>query len=182
MTGQEDVRTEFSRPVEVEDLGEDEEVFEIDADAGERAALARRFDLLDLARLGASVRVRRAPGEAVRMRAEFWADVTQSCVVSLDPVSSHLEETFTVIYAPEAPPAPGAEVLLPAEDEEMPEPLVGGVVDIGEAVAQQLGLALDPYPRRPGARFQSHFGPDEPETEAEGPFAALAALRKKAKN
>lgn len=173
-----DIQPEFSRIVDVERLGGGEERHEIAATADERAALAERFGLVALERLAASLRLRRAQGGAVRVTGQFSADVVQTCVVTLEPVPSHLEETFRLLYVPEEAPAQRKEVLIPHE-EEVPEPLVGNAIDLGEAVAQQLAVELNPYPRAPGATFEASFGP---EREGAGPFAALAGLKKERKH
>ena len=55
-----------------------------------------------------------------------------------------------------------------------PEPLIGGVVDLGALATEFLLLGLDPYPRKPGAVFEP---PRDLKPDA-GPFAALAKLTK----
>jgi uncharacterized metal-binding protein YceD (DUF177 family) len=97
------------------------------------------------------------------------ARVVQSCVVTLEPVVADVADSFTLYYAEEVVP-PGHAVDLPIEDEDWPEPIEDGRIDVGEAVAQQLALALDPYPRAPGARLDPAFG----EAPATTPFAELA--------
>ena len=54
-----------------------------------------------------------------------------------------------------------------------PDPLIGGAVDLGSVVSEHLTLALDPYPRKDGAKM-----PGEATDAAESPFAALLRLRK----
>jgi uncharacterized metal-binding protein YceD (DUF177 family) len=137
---------EFSRPVDVARLGTAEVHYDIAASAAERAALAKRFELLSLDRLEANVTLRRIAGGMVRMTAALAADLVQTDVVTLDPVPGHVAEDFTLLFAEEAGDA-GA---LDPEAEPV-EPLVDGRIDIAEAVAQQLSLAIDPYPRAPAA-------------------------------
>jgi uncharacterized metal-binding protein YceD (DUF177 family) len=137
---------EFSRPVEVARLGPGEAVYDLAADAPERAALARRFDLVSLDRLEAKVRLRRRAGGMVLLSARLEAELVQSDVVTLDPVRSAIADEFTLLYG-EAKDDPRA--LDP--DADASEPVVDGKIDLGEAVAQQLSLAIDPYPRAPAA-------------------------------
>ena len=172
MSEQAPARTEFSRPVDVARLGGGEEIAcDIEANAGECAALARRFGLLRLARLAARVRLRRLAGGLLRLSAELSADVVQACVVTLEPVASRVEDSFSLLYGRAQGGA--GEVVLSGEAE-LVEPFDDGVIDIGEATAQQLSLALDPYPRAPGAAAAE----GRVET-ADSPFAALAKLREK---
>ena len=101
----------------------------------------------------------------------------QSCVVTLEPVPADIDETFTLFYTDETAPA-GHSVDLPMEDEAWPEPIVGGAIDIGEAVAQQLAVALDPYPRAPGATLDPRYDADQEAGPARAnPFAELARKR-----
>jgi uncharacterized metal-binding protein YceD (DUF177 family) len=161
---------EFTRPVDVDRLPSGEGVYDLAATPAERAALARRFDLLALDRLEAQVRLTRLPGGLLRLSGALSADLVQACVVTLEPVRGRIDDQFTLLFRPGVEEGEKAVVLSGAA--ELVEPLPGGVLDIGEAVAQQLSLALDPYPRAPGAAAAS------PGEALASPFAALAKWRK----
>lgn len=174
---------EFSRIVSIESLADDELSREIEADAAERAALAKRFGLLALDSLRATVRLKRVRGQQIRVEGEFAADVVQACVVTLEPVPSHVADSFQVTFAPPSELSQAAELDLSPWAEDLPEPLEGDSIDIGETVSQFLALALDPYPRRQGVEFEAADYPGlEPARPREGPFAALATLRKNGQN
>ncbi len=160
---------EFSRAVEVARLAPGETVFDIAATPAQCAALARRFGLIALDRLAARVAVERVEGGMVRVAAALSATVVQECVVTLEPVTSTLDEQVTLLFGEAGDTA--AELVLSAETEAI-EPICGGFIDIGEAVAQQLSLALDPYPRAPGAATAM------PAADAENAVSAFAALAK----
>jgi uncharacterized metal-binding protein YceD (DUF177 family) len=166
---------EFSRPIDLTRLGDREVVQSIEATDSERAALAARFGLVALESLAATLKLRRVRGgAAIRLSGTFSANLAQACVVTLEPVPQRLEETFEVLYAPDT--AAEESMIGANPDMDWPEPLPDGVLDMGEAVAQQLSLTLDPYPRAPGSELDSQPGG---ETAAPaGPFAALGALRK----
>jgi uncharacterized metal-binding protein YceD (DUF177 family) len=138
---------EFARSVEPPQGVDRETVHVIAADEAERAALAVRFALLALDRLEAEIRLRRLAGGLVRLSATLTADVVQTCVVTLEPCPSRIDETFTLLYGPSGD---ARDIVLDGEAETV-EPFTGGRIDIGEAVAQQLSLALDPFPRSAGA-------------------------------
>lgn len=179
---------EFSRPVIADTVSPGGMVEKIEATAAERAALARRFDLQDIAFLKATVRLRRVRGEMVRVTGELEADVTQTCVVTLEPVAAHVADSFSALFAPDH--------LLPKETEEeeievsfaaledvdVPEAMPRGIIDIGELAAQHLSLALDPYPRKEGASFEDIVEPEEERAVVEAarpnPFAELARLKR----
>lgn len=173
---------EFSRPVALDAIGEAEITKQIEATAGERSALAARFDLLAIDRLAAELRVVRAKGGAlVRLAGQFQAEVTQSCVVSLAPVSNRLEDSFALLYSTRGEDLQiEAEVFVDPDQDDPPEPVPPGGIDLGEAVAEQLALALDPYPRAEGVELESdqRVGGPADGQDRPNPFAALASLRK----
>ncbi|WP_142846920.1 DUF177 domain-containing protein [Telmatospirillum sp. J64-1] len=180
MTGPNEIQPEFSRPVAAERLPASGTVVELEANEEERAALARRFDLLSLDSLTATISLKPMGGSSLlRLRGTFRAEVVQACVVTLEPVPSTIEDEFEMTFAPEQQEERGdIEVFVDAEDP--PDPIVNGKIDIGEAVAEHLSLALDPFPRAPGAEFpETAEQAGEEVEEKRNPFAALEALRKK---
>lgn len=171
---------EFSRPVRLDSLGAVARTFPLAADAAERGALAQRFGLAALDRLEASVSLRRADA-IVHAEGTLLAEVTQSCVATGEPLPVTLEEPFTLRFAPEAAEIAGEEIELDAEACDT-IPYSGGAIDLGEAVAETMALALDPFPRGPNAEaaLRAAGVVAEGEEQAEpGPFARLAALRGK---
>lgn len=180
---------EFSRPVDLTSLGKDEACYEIEANAKERQALAKRFELVTLDSLQAKVRLVAEDGGAViRLRGDLLGHATQSCVVTLEPVESQVEASFERLYhvGTEDDGATlnvtDGELALTLDSEDPPEPATGGVVDLGEAVAEQYALELDPFPRKKSAAFQGlTVGSTDPEEAAaqSGPFAALAGIKGK---
>jgi uncharacterized metal-binding protein YceD (DUF177 family) len=160
---------EFSRRIALARLGSERFRREIAATEAERAALARRFDLLAVDRLSAVVELVRQGRDRFLLRAAFEAEFVQSCVVTLDPVSGAVSEQFALLYGP-----PGAEeeAGLAVEDAVAFEPIVGDAIDIGEAVAQEFALALPAFPRLSGTGVEAV----PPPPEDSGPFAALSRL------
>lgn len=176
---------EFSRPLSVERLGSGWQAHRLVADETERAALATRFGLQAVASLDAEVRVRRGRGgRYVEVEGSLRAAVTQTCVVTLEPAPAALDERFELLLGPIGGPSPDAgrtgagDLIVDLDD---PEPFEGDSLDLGEIVAQQLSLALDPYPRAPGvgpgAGEGAYGGEEAPEPPAESPFAVLAKRR-----
>jgi uncharacterized metal-binding protein YceD (DUF177 family) len=169
---------EFSRLIAAETVSNHPQRREIAAEPGERQALARRFGLLSLDKLAASLELHRQAGEVIRIHGHLVADVVQSCVVTLAPVPAHLETEFELSYGASADEEE-AGVLDPIGPD-APEPLVEGQIDLGEALAQQLAVALDPYPRAPGASLAlERFTAEAGKTPGKQPFAALAEFKKR---
>lgn len=146
---------EFCRFVECARIGRSVETHVIEADEGERRALADRLDLLSLDGLKARLGLSRNSEGLVRLKAKFKARCVQSCIVALQPVYQVLDEEFELFFKEDAGLNENGSLEVTIEDELWPEPFNQGRIDIGEAVSQQLALALDPYPRAPGAVFES---------------------------
>jgi hypothetical protein len=117
----------------------------LEATPEERRRLAERFDLLTIDRLVGHARLERCGEGVIRLRGRLQAEVVQTCVISLEDVRSTVDEAFECRFTR---PAAGAPDL--AWDQDI-EALAGTELDIGEIFAQQLALALDPYPRAPDA-------------------------------
>ncbi len=148
------------------------------ASAEDRALIARELDILSCEALTARFEIKPGPDRrffSVSGVAE--ADVTQACVVTLDPVAARLSEPFAAEYWPaatlEAKPAAAG------DDARDVEPMEHGIIDVGRLVFEHIAMALDPYPRKPGAEF-AWKDPKAAEGEAEShPFAALERLKPK---
>lgn len=176
-----DPQVEFSRLISADQIGPQETEREIVANAAERQRLAERFGLISLDRLSALLHLKRGRAGLIHMDGRLEAEVVQACVVTLEPVRSQVAETFSLTFAAKAKPAAGG-VVIDIDAADPPEALIDGRLDLGEAVAQQLAVALDPYPRAPAA--SGRFEPSESGVAArkdgrqDGPFAALEAWRK----
>ena len=172
------IALEFSRPLALDRIGLKEKSYEIEADAAECAALAKRLGVPAVRSFAATIRLRlTGGGKIVRLAGRIRAELTQICVVTIEPMSSTVEEDFSRLYSVEAGDEM-AEVVIEI-DEDVPDPVEDGQIDMGEAAAEHLALAMDPFPRSPGAAFEAPpEEPPEPE-EKPSPFAALATLGKK---
>jgi uncharacterized metal-binding protein YceD (DUF177 family) len=178
--GTEQAGAEIDLVVEVADLPPEGLTFAIDADEVQRAAMAARLGVDEISRLSANLTVTRASGDGVYLvEGEVKASLTQTCVVTLDPLAAEIDSPVLVRYA-EFDDDGEDEIdwdLLP-DDQDPPEPLrAGGTIDLGELIVEQLALEIDPFPRTPGLPYaDSSAGGEE---AAENPFSALAALRDK---
>lgn len=161
---------EFSRILALGSVRAEGRALELEAEPGEREALARRFGIPAVESLRAELKLRPEPGGTIRASGRLKADVVQTCVVTLEPVGQKVDVPVELRLLPEGRPPADEDPDSPDEIESGP----GGAVDLGEALAEQLSLALDPYPRAPGAHLPDDlFGEEGPQ----GPFAALARLR-----
>jgi uncharacterized metal-binding protein YceD (DUF177 family) len=159
---------ELVRHVSIADLSTDSpQKVEIEADAAECAAIAGRLDILAVDALKAEIELFRDLTGDVNLVGRIQADVRQACVVTLDPVEQQIDTRIFQRFS-------GRDDDPEGEDEDPVEPIVENEIEIGDIVVQNLALALDPYPRAPGAAFEEV---DDEAGKPTGPFAALAALR-----
>jgi len=168
----------WSRRVALADVPEEGLHIAMEADSDVRATLARTANLRDLPRLEASFDLRRK-GAGLHISGEVTALVCQNCVVTLEPVETNLHEAFDLMFAPGPSDTLGdaaREASFGMTDADEPEPLVGGMVDLGAVATEYFLLGIDPYPRKEGAIFEERTVGEPPES----PFAALASLKKSA--
>jgi len=171
--------TPWRFPVAVEDIAESGQHFVLVADAQVRAGIARTAGLRDLPRLQAEFEATRGGAGGLRVIGRVSATVGQNCVVTLEPLTNEVEEDVDILFMPqsaalEAAGESGARGSGADAKWDDPEPLIGGIVDLGALATEFLILGLDPYPRKPGAVFEP---PRELKPDG-GPFAALAGWTK----
>ncbi len=166
---------EFSRPRRLDTIGTGESRVTVEADAAERLALARRFGLIAIDALTADYAIRR-DAAGIIARGHLSGAVAQPCSITGDPVPAQIEEDFAIRFVPEGGES-GDEVEL-SEDDCDTVFYTGGAIDLGEAAAETLALALDPFPRSAGAQAALRDAGVLNEEES-GPFAALAELKTK---
>jgi uncharacterized metal-binding protein YceD (DUF177 family) len=137
-------------------------------------AVAELAEVRAISGLKASFDLSRA-GDVVHVTGRVTAHVDQNCVVTLDPLVFMIDESIDVLFAPV--PEEGTETHdahRRKTEEELPEPLIDGAIDLGAIACEFLLLGIEPYPRKPGVEFT----PPEVEPDGPHPFAALAALKK----
>ena len=167
--------TAWSVPVAVEDIPEAGLHMEIEAPEAARAAVAELAGLRELPQLAASFDLTRQAG-GVHVSGQVSARVGQTCVVTLEPIESAVSETVDLKFAPGAAAAQAVRKRKAQGDDDPPEPLIGGSLDLGALATEFLILGIDPYPRKAGAQFETPKN-DKNEEGGTRPFAALAALK-----
>jgi hypothetical protein len=149
----------------------------------ERAAIAEWLGIEGVDSLTATVLVARKGQDQYLYEASFEAEIVQACVITLDPVRSHLSGNFRRIFRllPKSAARRRKAVVEPpgvldlfGGDEDEPELLDSPIVDLAAALLEELSLALDPYPKSPGASFEA---PPEAAAPVESPFAVLEKLK-----
>ncbi len=157
-------RPELYRPVAVDRVGPDGLTVEVRADDTECRALAARMAIPAVAEFVCRFSLSAAPGGVVLAQGHLRARVMRICVLTLDAFETVTEERFRLRCVPAGRESDDDD---PESDDEIA--YQGGAIDLGEVAAEQLALALDPYPRKPDAAL-----PATVESPADSPFAALA--------
>ena len=166
---------EFSRIVDLR--GIEDRPLVLAATPEEGAALARRFDLVAVNRLEATLTLVRDKG-TVSVNGRLRAAIVQSCAVSAEDLPVGIDVPLAFRFVPAVTShRPDEEIELSEEDCDEIE-YSDGRFDLGEAVAQSLLLAIDPFAKGPQAE-QTRIAAGLADEGASGPFAALAALKDK---
>jgi len=174
----------FSQSYNLARLGNAGDTVRFEADEAQRAAIAKWAGILSLEKFQTGVEIKKLAPNRYGLAFHLTADVTQSCVVTLEPVPGNLDKRFTrelvFVGAQRAKgreatdSLPGPDVVLDAGQEEGPEEIDNLHLDLAAPVLEEFSLALDPYPRRPGVEF----APKSLDSEApESPFAVLKGLK-----
>lgn len=155
---------------------------ELDADEAQRKAMAEISGVREVISAHASLDVMPKSGGRFHVTGHVRARVGQTCVVTLDPIETELDEPIDQMFAP-SEQIPALSDLVDdtgegANDIDPPEPIEGGTIDLGRLATDALFLGIDPYPRKPDAVFDREITPPDPKDH---PFAALKALKAKPK-
>lgn len=180
---------EWSHFFDVEDLEKDKTRLSIEASEEELEDLARRFDVPAVKKASANLTMERFQGgHAVHIYGELQATITLSCVVTLEEFDADITEPVEGWFADkqsavsfaaakrerEASVSRGEVEML--EEQEDPEAIVDGLIDLGELVTQHISLAIPPYPRKDGAVYElgdDNIQIDEKSPLRKNPFEAL---------
>ena len=167
----------FSRVVRVDALPREGQVVTIEATPAEREELASFYRLPAIAALTATLRVEPWGRGGARVTGAVHGELTQVCIVSLEPFpATRRRGRGRAVRAVDSRPVPDRwrarkHETFSLADEDEPDPVIDGKIDLGALTAEFFALGLDPYPRKPGAAFDEERTNPEP---TNSPFAALA--------
>lgn len=167
---------EFERIVKLDRLPT--ALLTLEADAAERTALARRFGLPALHHLRAAVTLTQI-GDAITARGRLTARFNQRCAIANEPFTNSLDEPIAIRFVPLIAPGPEEEAIEFASRDFDEIEYDGAAFDLGEALAESFGLALDPFATGPDAEAARRAAGIIDQDAPSGPFAALAALKPK---
>lgn len=172
---------ELSRPIIVDELPNHGKKTDLSPIADELQAIAKRLDLVSLNSLSGVISIRPEMGREISVVGEITAEFVQSCVVSGDPVEQTITFDLVRRYSEDASEFDDAD-----EDDDVigdpmddgPDPIEGGIINVGEAAVEELALQIPAYPRAPGAEFNDIVDDIKDDELKPNPFAKLEALKK----
>ncbi len=151
MTQDDTIMPGFNRPTAIAAIGANDLPFSFAANADECLALAARLDVPSVDRLEASGFLRKESKNRIRLRGQFVADICQTSVLTLEEMSSRLQEKFSVLLCPEGDPllveTDGEDKVMDSQNFDDIDVLDNEFIDLADQVAQFVSLAVDPYPR-----------------------------------
>ncbi len=168
----------FERDYDLGDLRRGEEEIRVQAQGDDLARIAAWADVRAVEAFGSTVRLRKHSATRFALDAVLEADIVQDCVVTLEPVRTHIERPFhRELHLAESirlKPNESIPLTASAGDDDVPEEIDSLTYDLAAPLLEELVLAIDPYPRAPGVEFAV---PAEPELKPESPFAVLKSLK-----
>ncbi|MEM0946697.1 MAG: DUF177 domain-containing protein [Pseudomonadota bacterium] len=158
--------------------------FSLEPDANARADIAKLLGITAVRKLRFDGRIEASGTADWRLVGHLGATVVQRCVVTLDPVTTRIEEPVARLYLAEPQSfSEGSETEMPVDDGEEP---LRDEIDLSSVVTEALSLALPPYPRTAQAKFAdvrvTEPGKTPMTDEDARPFAALKSLRDQMKD
>ena len=179
-----DGETPFSYIVKVGHISANPVTVTLSADAGERTGLADLWQVEEVGALSAELQIARWKKDGIRIRGTVKADIVQACIVTLEPVPSHIEEEIDQIFIPEGSKLArittdaSGEMVVDPDGPDLPELFAGDSIDAGAVVAEFAALAIDPYPRNADADFADHIEDDGSNDRRASAFSALKDWKK----
>lgn len=170
-------RIPITRIFDLSDLSDAGYATTVIATPSERERLAAWEDIAGVNLFQGEVTLKRRSPTRFIYQAKLTAELTQACVVTLEPVQSRIERQFTreLHFAPHKYAQKGGAITLGAAEDDAPEEIESLKFDLAGPLLEELSLAIDPYPRAPGVTFEA---PQEQLDASENPFAVLKALKR----
>ncbi len=175
---------EFSRRYPVDKIQARTQALKLKAKPEECEAIAKRFNLIELDGFTATLQLEpKGKGSLLEVQGTLKANVVQPCIITAEPVSSSLDETFEILYSFDPVDDAGNEVLIDMDAEEPPEMVDPQGIDFGEAVVQQFAVMLNPYPKSPDSSWTGDSVEETPneeevqKSEKTNPFSVLKDLQ-----
>jgi len=174
--------SEFSKIIEINEISKKRPMVKtLVAEASENISIAKRLNVNEVKGFSANVKVSLKGAGVILVEANFKAEITQQCAISLKPVKNQIETSFEAFFTEEKYELPVCEnmaSIIPENDEEAPEYIDNGQIDLGDLLVQHLSLEIDLFPKAEGADFSEVLENNGIKNENNNPFSVLASLSK----
>ena len=154
----------------------------IEASEEQREELARVHDLVSVGRFRADLLATAWKRNGVKVEGKVEADIVQACVVTLEPIESHIEEDVSAVFLPEDSKlgregfGTGGEIMIDVDGPDAPETFAGTTIDVGSLAEEFFALAIEPYPRKPGMQVKPTRAETQDDEDPDGFRAKLRSL------
>lgn len=178
-------QSELPRLVSVHEIPAAGKSISIEASDEERKRIAKRLTLQELNHFYGNIRITPFNKRQFVSEGTVSAKIVQTCVVSGEPMTTELSFELERTFEEGADIFAGLNVEddeISDPDEEGPDPIIDGKIDIGEAAVEELALQIPPYPRLPGVVSADIIEDSVDDNDTENPFAALASLKNNLKS
>ena len=170
---------ELSRPVIVDELPSRGRKIDLRPTSEELSAIATRLGLVSISQCEGTVSIRPEMGREIVADGEITASFVQTCVITGEPVAQSMTFPLSRRYSEDTSAFDDHDdddiITDPMDDG--PDPIENGIIDVGEAVVEELTLQIPAYPRAPGAEFSDIVDDTDGDNDKPNPFAKLAALK-----
>ena len=172
------MQKDFSYPLHIADLNQQEQHYHLVADTEQCKTLAQILQVEDVKSFVADIYLKLHLKEH---RLDIWgivkADIERQSVVSMENFVKTYEAPFEYFYDTVAT-YKDIRKLEAGINDEVPDIIENGQINLADVAIEQLALVLEDYPRREDERFifESEF--DGETTSQNNPFSVLAKLKK----
>lgn len=179
----------FPRPFPANRIASGAVDTEVSANDDEKKALAELWSVDTVHSVSADLHISVWRREGLRIRGTATAKITQSCVVTLEPIETDVVEEIDATFLPENSRQfrrmlnEDGELVVDPDGPDEPEVFSGHTIDLGAVVAESIALGIDPYPRKDGVALDPQMAgegeeqDDDPKPQKESPFAVLKGLK-----
>lgn len=171
---------EFSHVIDISKVPKTGLNIKLEVDEKSRKRLAERYGIAAISMLSVFLQVKPWRRDGLQVAGTLKADVEQKCIVSLEPVFDQIAEDISVFFLPPGQDADFDQLDVTvdpnsADDFDM---LEDSEIDLGELVAEQLSVAIDPYPRKPGVDLKAVLPnfTDIADKKPRNPFEVLKSM------
>lgn len=157
----------------------------LELNGNERHAVAVFLGLVGLDSFILNYRIEPLANERFKLTGTLRAELSQACVITLEPIAESIEESIEIELWPDAQireeETQSAEKEFFAEqiDEEPPVPIIAGRADLAGFAIEILSTSMEAYPRNENAKFNWKDPASGPDGRALSPFAQLDKLKSK---